>query len=257
MKNIRILIAAHKPYTFPEDGIYLPIHVGAEGKESFGVMGDNTGDNMSIKNPYYSELTAIYWAWKNLDADYIGLAHYRRHFSLQKKISEWDSVLTEKELIPLLEKCDVILPKKRNYYIESVYSHYKHTHDIQHLDKAREIIAQDVPEYLNAFDTVMKRTGAHMFNMMIMKKEYFHLYCSWLFPILFSLEKQFNIQNMSSFDARLFGRVSELLLDVWIDYNKIAYKEIGYVHIGKIDWPRKIRSFLAAKFFNKKYKSSF
>lgn len=75
------MVAAHKPYWMPQDDVYMPIHVGCEGKESIGFTGDNTGDNISAKNPHYCELTALYWAWKNLQADYTGLVHYRRYFT--------------------------------------------------------------------------------------------------------------------------------------------------------------------------------
>ena len=64
--NIKIMVAAHKPYWMPSDDAYLPIHVGKEGKQDIGFIGDNTGDNISAKNPHYCELTALYWACKNL-----------------------------------------------------------------------------------------------------------------------------------------------------------------------------------------------
>ena len=69
----------------PQDDMYLPVHVGASGKNDLGYTKDNTGENISELNPSFCELTGLYWAWKNLDADYIGLAHYRRHFSMVKK----------------------------------------------------------------------------------------------------------------------------------------------------------------------------
>ena len=72
----------------PKDEMYLPVHVGAEGKDDIGYQKDNTRDNISVKNPFFCELTGLYWAWKNLDADYIGLAHYRRHFTSKKLIKE-------------------------------------------------------------------------------------------------------------------------------------------------------------------------
>ena len=81
MAEIKILVAAHKLYWMPNDSVYMPIHVGREGKADLGYVGDNTGDNISAKNPNYCELTALYWAWKNLEADYVGLVHYRRYFT--------------------------------------------------------------------------------------------------------------------------------------------------------------------------------
>ena len=84
--DIKILVATHKKYRMPEDNIYLPIQVGAEGKQSFGFQRDDAGENISSANPRMCELTAVYWAWKNLNADYIGLVHYRRHFTIAKRI---------------------------------------------------------------------------------------------------------------------------------------------------------------------------
>lgn len=78
--DIKILVAAHKKYWMPADDVYMPLHVGAEGKEPLGYTPDNTGDNISAKNSNYCELTGLYWAWKNLECQYIGLCHYRRYF---------------------------------------------------------------------------------------------------------------------------------------------------------------------------------
>ena len=77
--DIKVIVAAHKPYRMPQDSMYLPLQVGrAVADQDLGWQGDNTGDNISLKNPYYCELTGLYWAWKNLKADAIGLVHYRR-----------------------------------------------------------------------------------------------------------------------------------------------------------------------------------
>ncbi len=254
--NIKIIVAAHKPYWMPDDEMYIPVHAGCEGKKAIGFRGDNTGDNISVKNPYFCELTCLYWAWKNLGCDYIGLAHYRRHFSVKPKKDKKASVLKADELKELLVDCDVILPKCRNYYIETIYDHYSHTHDGSHLDKTRVIIEEKYPDYLDAFDKVMKSRKAHMFNMFIMKKELADKYCEWLFDILSELEKQIDVSAMSAFDARLFGRVSERLLDVWLTRNEIGYKEISHMHMEPINWVKKISGFLSAKFFGKKYSRS-
>ena len=46
---------------------------------------DNTGENISEKNSMYCELTAQYWAWKNLNADYYGFFHYRRYLNFSDR----------------------------------------------------------------------------------------------------------------------------------------------------------------------------
>lgn len=258
-KNIKIVIATHKKYKMPEDEMYLPLHVGSEGKEDLGYQKDNTGENVSLKNPYFCELTGLYWAWKNLNADYIGLAHYRRHFMYTKKSNndKFLNVLTYKEASDLLEKNDVILPKKRNYIIETLYNHYKHTMYVEPLDETRNIIKKLYPDYLDEFDNLKKRRSAHMFNMFIMKKEIFDDYCKWLFDILFELEKKVDNTQYDNFHARFYGRISELLLDVYLRKNNICYKEINFIYMEKINKVAKVKGFLMAKFGGKKYGKSF
>ena len=79
MADIKILVACHKPSELPQNELFLPIQVGAAlATRTLPIAQDNTGDNISDKNPTYCELTAQYWAWKNLQADYYGLCHYRR-----------------------------------------------------------------------------------------------------------------------------------------------------------------------------------
>lgn len=262
MDTIKIIVATHKKYRMPVDKIYIPVQVGKEGKENLGYQSDNVGENISLKNPYFCELTGLYWAWKNLDADYIGLSHYRRHFSVKKHISnetdkKFESVLDEKELMDILKYTDVVVPKKRNYYIENLYSHYAHTMYIEPLDETRKIIEEKYPKYLEEFDKLHKRTSAHMFNMFIMKKEILDEYCTWLFDILFELEKRIDVTQYDGFHARFFGRVSELLLDVWINKNNVNYEEIKVIDMENVNWLKKGSAFLMAKFTGKKYGKSF
>lgn len=263
--NIKIIVATHKQYQMPTDEIYMPIHVGAEGKEPIGYTGDNTGENISLKNPYYCELTGLYWAWKNLDADYIGLAHYRRHFKgKQKSKDKFANVLTRREVEAILQEYNIIVPQKRRYYIETLYSHYGHTHYAEHLDKVLDIIEKRYPEYRDSCEKVYKQTYGYMFNMMIMKREYLDDYCNWLFNILQELEEDVDAESLSDFQKRLYGRVSEILFNVWMDYQiksgaikKEEIKEVSCMHMEKINWWKKGRSFLYAKIFRKRYEGSF
>lgn len=255
--EIKVLVATHKQCEIPKSSLYSPIRVGSIlSNNDFGFQRDDMGNNISDRNPYYCELTAIYWGWKNLKSDYIGLVHYRRYLGLKKTKNKIDGILTSKQAEELCKKYAIILPQKRKYYIESLWSHYAHTHDISHLEKTKKIIETKYPEYLPAFNKVMKRTWGHMFNMFIMKKEYADEYCSWLFDILFQLEKEVDLSQLPAFDARLFGRVSELLLDVCIEKKQYPYKEIKMIQLGNENWPQKIKYFLAAKFFGKKYTQS-
>lgn len=259
MKKIRIIVATHKKYDMPSDKMYLPVQVGAEGKESLGYKTDNKGENISLKNPNFCELTGLYWAWKNLKEDYIGLAHYRRHFA-SKKVNKKDltnSVLTFKEADKLLDETDIIVPNLRKYYIENLYSHYANTLYVEPLDITGQIIEEKYPEYKSEFDRLKKRTSAHMFNMMIMKKDKLNEYCTWLFDILFELEKRVDNSQYDAFHARFYGRVSELLLDVWLNTKGYNYKEVKVISMEKVDWIKKGTSFLKAKFKKEKYGKSF
>ena len=116
---------------------------------------------------------------------------------------------------------------------------------IEPLDITRQIIKEKYPEYLPEFEKLHKRTSAHMFNMFIMKKEILDKYCTWLFDILFELERRVDISKYDSFHARFFGRVSELLLDIWINTNKLEYEEVKVIDIERVNWIKKGISFLA------------
>ena len=159
----------------PEDKIYLPIHVGRVEKADLGYLGDDTGDNISAKNANYCELTGLYWAWKNLKCDYIGLCHYRRYFAHAVSGSDMEkkklAILQRTDYEKLLKQYDVILPKQRNYFIETVRSQYEHAHNKNDLALTEQIVAELYPEYSEAFCKVMGRTKLHIFNMFVIKKK--------------------------------------------------------------------------------------
>ena len=148
----------------------------------------------------------------------------------------------------LLQKYDVLLPKKRNYYIETNYSHYIHAHHKEPLDKTREIIEKSYPAYLTAFDKVMKSRKAHMFNMFIMKADAFDSYCNFMFGVLEKLENEIDISDYSVQEARVFGYISELLMDVWLYTTNESYKEIPWGQIGPKQLVKKAISFVNRKF---------
>ena len=228
--DTKIIVATHKEYLLLEDERYLPVFVGAANSNlDLPYQRDDEGENISIKNQYYSELTGLYWAYKNLKADYIGLCHYHRYFDL-------NNILTT--------DYNIILPKKRNYYIETIFDQYRHAHGPEGLEIARDVIDKNYHEYLGFFDRHMLETSEHSCNMFIMKYEIFIDYCDFLFDILFKIE-----EKLGNVD-RLYGYISERLLDVYIYKNKYEYKEVKVIETEHINWPKKIYKFLKRKYIN-------
>ncbi len=252
--NIKILIATHKAYDFPQDNGYLPIQVGkAMNKNDLGIIADNTDDNISAKNTSFCELTALYWAWKNLSkVEYIGLIHYRRYFSGKGLHIKNKEVASSDFLLNLLKDYDVIVPRKRNYYIESVYNHYKNAHFVRDLDATRKIIEQDFPIYIPAFDRVMNGKKLHLFNMFVMSKVHFEQYCEWLFHILLKLECQIDISNYDVYQKRVFGFLAERLFNVWLVKNQLKVKEQKVVALEGENLVKKAIGLLKRKFLPKR-----
>ncbi len=272
MPSVKIIVAAHKKYRMPEEDMYLPLHVGAEGKTDeagkpldLGYQKDNTGENISARNPQFCELTGLYWAWKNLPEDYIGLVHYRRYFKGKRKDSDpFGQILTEQELQEVLKTARVVVPAKRHYYIETLYSHYKHAHYIEELDTAAGILKEKYPEYAEAYETALNRTWGYMFNMMILERSLLDAYCRWLFDILFELSERLSRPGLTAFENRFCGRVSERFFNVWLEQQvktgvirSEEITEIPFLYMEKINKLDKGVSFLKAKFLKKKAEKSF
>lgn len=248
MKDIKIIICTTKKYNFPKDKIYLPLLLNSNKINLDFDCKDNQGINISNKNYSFCELTGLYWAIHNLNFEYLGLDHYRRLFTKNKFTKLRKRPLTFDEVNDLLNKYECLLPKKRHYYIETNYSHYIHAHHKEPLNKTKDIIKEKHPEYLESFNKVMQARSCHMFNMFIMKKELVIKYTEFLFDILFTLEKEIDISSYNNYEKRVFGFVSELLLDVFIKKEEIKYKDIDYIFTEKQNWFKKIFNFLKRKF---------
>ena len=227
----KILISAHKNYTFPKSTIYTPIQVGKiNSSESIDAIGDETGINISSKNGTYCELTALYWAWKNdffKGSDFCGLVHYRRYFKGSGERLKGKQILAEDEILKYLEEYDVLMPKKRHYYIETVASHYANAHYQKDMLMTRKIVALQESNYLSAFDELMQQRSLYLFNMFVMSPEHFNAYMAWLFPLLFAVEDNIDIEAYDNHQKRVFGYISERLFNVWLLKNNLRIKELG------------------------------
>lgn len=236
---MKMIVATHKRYSMPADGVYLPVQAGASLHASLGYTGDDTGENISSRNGTFCELTALYWGWKNLPGEDLGLCHYRRYFREPGS----GGIARGETLEKILREVPVILPVKRNYWIETGESQFVHAHGEESLTVLRGVLADLYPEYLDAFNRSMGRTSGHRFNMAVMRREALDAYCEWLFGILFEVEKR-----METVPERMAGFLAERLMDAWIETTGTEYRELGVYHTEKTNWVKKGGAFLGRKF---------
>lgn len=207
----QIYVMTHKKMTDIPDGIYKPLHVGRKGKADLGYPGDDTGVNISEKNSSYCELTGIYWAWKNVSCDIIGICHYRRFFTKDEQL------LDQAYIERTISKYPVIIPNSSCVKQHSVYEQYKCIHQsTKDLEICREVIAAKYPGCLAAFDYCMDTILLSVGNMWITRKDIYDRYCSWLFDILFEAEKRIDSSGYDDYQKRVMGFLSERLFRVWL-----------------------------------------
>ena len=233
--TLKIFMATHKPYAAPDDDGYFAVQAGAALYEDFGLFRDDEGLHISGKNAHYSEMTVHYWIWKNVIADWVGLVHYRRHFgprneSLshrgQRIASSQDLIaeLSDVDLV-LIEPIDLMQPETNvRYTVEGQYIH-SHGYDIM---TARKVISESCAQYLASFDLIMRNSRLIPYNLMIARKDIFDEYSSWLFDILFAVEKLVQLTSRGRHQGRVLAFLSERLLTVWIAHNwnklKISFR---------------------------------
>lgn len=234
---MKIYIVSHKLFDFPGGSVFTPIKVGGS-DVSFGENSviDSSGDSIASLNSSFCELTAAYWIWKNSQEDIIGMVHYRRYFSSpQSKLNvKGKGIATAEELTAHLVEHDIIVAKPRNYFITSVKSHYIHAHHLSDYTILRDEIIAQCPHYLTAFDKVMGGTKVSLYNMFVGRKTLIDDYFSWLFPVLFSLEKKIDYQKYDTYQQRVFGFMAERLFNIWLYHHRDKIK-IKYLPVVNID----------------------
>lgn len=187
----------------------IPIQVGAAltDKKLFAVR-DDVGENISVKNKQYCELTALYWMWKNDNSKYIGLSHYRRKFELEGNQivgtlqSDADVIVT----VPVLN-------------FDTVRGQYGKDHGEGDWDTMWDAIRELYPEYLPAAEEVQDGIYYYAYNMFITRKEIFDAYCEWLFAILAYCEKKIGVKE-DNYQNRYVGFLAERLLTIYLTHNK-------------------------------------
>ena len=234
--NIRILVAHHKAGPYMVHDAMLPIHVGrALAKAPLPIQGDDTGDHISRKNPHYNELTAMYWAWKNLKGvDIVGLTHYRRHFLFDRAPLLCDQVdrnvdgVTSyqpnmERILAYLGKHDVILPRPQTLFT-FIEAHYKMYHIREDFDLLTEVLGEMRSEDLDAWKAWTRRSNKLIgHNMFISRWPFFATYCEWLFPILGRVEA-LRKPSPHPYQERALGFMAERLFSFYCSKNTLRIK---------------------------------
>lgn len=212
---VRIYIAkSHKDrpmrrdYQLPD--YMLPVQVGAElCDKMIADFRDNDGDNISAKNGNYSELTALYWMWKNkltgtesveqLRNQYYGLAQYRRMLWLERE-----------DILRLSSNdVDVVLPYPMPYEPDINAHHHRYLKDIDWYTLL-EAIRELQPEYSDCFGEILSQRYLYNYNVILAKRWVLREYCEWLFPILGRVEELSSPKGCERCD-RYIGYMSETL----------------------------------------------
>lgn len=227
--------AYHKAAPRFRSASVTPIHVGRARAATAlpDMIGDDTGDHVSERNPAFCELTALYWAWKNAPAEktHLGLMHYRRLLDLTGRAEAAATAGSVEALVPRLDiapwlaeveetlaasDADLVLPRL-HVMGRSMAENYRRAHQPQDFAAARAVIAADHPAYLDTFDAVAARNEVRLGNMFLMRRDLVDRYCAWLFDILFKVEAQALDRALYSPQQRRYlGFLGERLFTIWV-----------------------------------------
>lgn len=243
MSNIKIFVCAHKEVPLPQHPYFLPIQAGAALHDHInGFQPDDEGDNISIKNPHFCELTCHYWAWKNLkNVDIVGLNHYRRYFDFTKKWHQFSAdkhfIATEDflkldykfpDLERILSNYDIILPVARHWRVSNTQQ-YGDYHIAKDWEMLRQIIKERHPQYIPAFEKTMDQSNKSVgYNMFVTHWKNFDAYSEWLFDILFEVEKRVPPID-DPIQSRIYGYMSERLINVFCEHHHLRIKSIPLI----------------------------
>lgn len=242
-------VVAHKKYESPirDDNMYIPILVGKNSNqlklEFDKCVVDNMGDSISDRNGRYNELTALYWIWKNSDAEIVGLCHYRRYFvKLGGKLA---NVFMGKKcgfidggyIAGKMKKYDIIVHNKTYFKrksLEQLSDQSSVTYvSIEIMQLAERVFENVYPEDLYIYRKIINGKTAHLLNMFVARKEVVDRYCKWLFGYLFVLEEAIDRMFPNENLPRVMGLIAERLLDVWLVKERIRVKECFSINTEK------------------------
>lgn len=245
---LALLVCLHKPFPVPQSPLLRPVQVGAAlaGEAIPGCARDDGGENISERNPSYCELTAQYWAWKNLKADYYGFFHYRRYLypGLTAKRPYRVEARPTAELLDklgwdrfpaLIRDYDLIAPRGEDMR-RSVRAHYagaKH-HRGADLELMEAIVREKTPEYAGAMEEYLSGSVCYFGNLYVMARPLFERYCGWLFPLLAEFDRRADWSGRDAQELRVDGYLAERLFGVF--YTRVRAEGARTLELPRVDF---------------------
>lgn len=238
----KIFVMTHRKFEPPKDNMYVPLQVGhaLNGTLDETYLRDDDGeDNISAWNPCFSELTGMYWVWKNYHgADNVGVCHYRRYPVLPVSngagavLPYRERLLTQEDCARILQNYDCITTQQLSLH-SNYYEGFAIDHNIRDLQTTETVIREKAPAYYNCFKKSVHKNKVYFGNICVMPKRLYDSYCEWLFAILFEVRKRIDTTGYDDYRKRVFGFLSEFLQMVWVQTNRLHPYECRVAIIGE------------------------
>ncbi len=208
--DTRMYVLTKEACKVPEDGMYQALQLGSSKNPIAGMTGDHTGDHISEKNPQFAELTGLYWLWKNVDCDILGICSIDRLFSKKGKL------LSKADIENDLENYDVLLAPDSHVSSGTIREQLLKLFSKEDLELFYSVLKEKEPEYEAACHWVLEGQEESVFPMLIMKKDQYDAYCDWLFGLLFELEKRMESSSQKDSQGSRFCVLAGHLLRAWL-----------------------------------------
>ena len=179
-------------------------------REKFIVDQPHEGDNIDNLNPWYCELTALYYLWKHPKSKYVGLEHYRRFFASPKHNK---TRMTADEVEQILSDHDIITCKFRHRPGDCGYKWFYVDDRGDDLEVFIDILDEKCNGLGQQFKAYTQERELVQCNMFIAKQRLINDYCEWLFPKLALFDKY---RGLGEGNRRIDGYLAEHIFGLWI-----------------------------------------
>lgn len=228
--------------------LYLPMRCGAvyDPDNPQHIMGDDTGDNISSKRNSLCEFTVQYWAWKNADADYFGLCHYRRYLSFSEKRYHTNDhglvacpvlshtamkrfgLLDADQMAAEIEKFDLIvpqpasvarmpLPRGKARTVRELWEAYSGIFfEAGTVERMLQLIDALTPAYAQSAREYLDGRTQYVCNCYVMARTLFQRLCEFQFSIIEAVAKELDGSNYADGMQRVPAYVGEILFGIFV-----------------------------------------